>query len=102
KLTGKAGPTAFAILDAYDEHPAGSTVDPMWSSASGERALTTAARALTDLSSGAQAGMTAVDKHLVRADNRVVGPDVQLQVTKTWTIVSQVLYSATDEPDLSS
>ena len=103
KVTGREGPTAFALLTAMDQHPTSSTVDPVWDPANYRKqaAYTTVARSTTDISEEATLGFVATDKRVGFADNRLVGPDVTLHLSKSWTTVGQLLFSSTDNPDES-
>ena len=101
KVNGKEGPTAFAFLTAMDQHPADSTVDPAWirDNFNKQPAFTTLARVTTDVSEDATLGIVATDKRVNGAANHLSGPDVTLHLTRTWTVVSQGLWSSTDELD---
>lgn len=101
KVTGREGPTSYALLHALDEHPAGSTIDPTWTPDGYRKdpALTTLMRAATEMNDRITVGMVATDKHVGPASNRLVGPDVNFHLTRQWSVVSQALWSGTDNPD---
>jgi len=101
KLTGKSGPTSFAVLHALDESPAASTLDERWHPDAYRKqpAITTVGRMATDVASNATLGMLMTDKHVGRSWNRVGGMDGSLQPASDLRFAAQVLGSATDHPD---
>lgn len=101
KLTGKSGPTAFAILHALDEAPAPSTIDERWTPESyrDQHALTTIVRMASDVATNGTMGLLVTDKHIGRAWNRVGGLDGSWQPAPDLRFAAQVLGSATDHAD---
>ena len=99
KLTGKQGPTAFAILNAVDQDPENSTIDPRWNrTAYGDnQAVTTAVRLATDVADGTTMGIVATDKHVGNAWNRVAGIDTNF-ARGSVNVQGQALWSSTDHP----
>ena len=94
KLTGKTGPTAFAVLHALDEDPRGYT-----DASHDQGAITTIARMATDVAENATLGMLVTDKHVGRSWNRVGGMDGSWRPAADLRVAAQVLGSATDHPD---
>lgn len=101
KLTGRIGPTSYAILNAVDQHPVDSTVDPTWvtSAYSGQSAVTSVARAVTDASDALTIGLVATDKRVAGISSQLLGPDVALHITKSWQTDAELLWSGTDDPN---
>lgn len=101
KLTGKSGPSAFAILHALDESPAPSTLDPRWTPEAyrDQPAITTIGRIATEVAPDATLGALFTDKHVGGAWNRVAGADVSVLPTVDTRVAVHVLGSATDHPD---
>lgn len=102
KVSGKSDGTAYAILHAVDESPAGSVMagEERWTPETygGQNAVCTLARVSTDLTPGAGLGLLVTDKHIGDGWNRVGGIDGSLQASESVRLASQVLWSATDHP----